>query len=364
MKVEKSRRGGDETCSECLDGPMRLVSVEPDLQPQYNLFGTIVHSGYSSDSGHYYAYIKDAMGRWYCCNDSFVKVANLEEVLSEKVYILFFSRATNQKPGSVSSSFASNGVKSSDNGSCAQKSPKKPMVPKAVNTKSNFEELSPSKHSKASFTPRVKFEFVGKSGSKTVNGSTSLHESQKVETNGFVKNAFDAEKGIKNDILTHIDKNGSDQNGTNDVNREHHPITSANGNGTTLDLKANGHKDNSVETDNHERRNGHSDKPGSKRKSPEESCIFLAQDAESRLKLEELKDSLMKEASSVLQSCGWCDDVCKLMRSTKRIHIPAGNATNDSDAKKLLIADAKAAFISKLPEALKADLINRLRSFG
>lgn len=29
-----------------------------DPHPEYNLFGTIVHSGFSPDSGHYYAYIK------------------------------------------------------------------------------------------------------------------------------------------------------------------------------------------------------------------------------------------------------------------------------------------------------------------
>ncbi|PIN12786.1 Ubiquitin-specific protease [Handroanthus impetiginosus] len=68
-----------------------------DQHPEYNLFGTIVHSGSSPDSGHYYAYIKDAIGRWYCCNDSNVSVSTLQDVLSEKAYILFFSR-TKQRP--------------------------------------------------------------------------------------------------------------------------------------------------------------------------------------------------------------------------------------------------------------------------
>ncbi|GER33619.1 ubiquitin carboxyl-terminal hydrolase [Striga asiatica] len=65
---------------------------ESDQYPEYGLFGTIVHSGFSPDSGHYYAYIKDATGRWFCCNDSYVSVSTLQEVLSEKVYMLFFSR--------------------------------------------------------------------------------------------------------------------------------------------------------------------------------------------------------------------------------------------------------------------------------
>ncbi|CAI0440733.1 unnamed protein product [Linum tenue] len=98
-----------------------MCKSSQDPQPEYSLFGTIVHSGFSPDSGHYYAYIKDAMGRWYCCNDSFVTMSNLEEVLSENVYILFFTR-TNPKPVHTKPPFASNGVHSCQpNGSVASK---------------------------------------------------------------------------------------------------------------------------------------------------------------------------------------------------------------------------------------------------
>lgn len=41
--------------------------------------------------------LQDAFDRWYCCNDSYVSVSTLQEVLSEKAYILFFSR-TKQRP--------------------------------------------------------------------------------------------------------------------------------------------------------------------------------------------------------------------------------------------------------------------------
>ncbi|CAM8951991.1 unnamed protein product [Rhodiola kirilowii] len=56
-----------------------ICKATKDLHPDYKLFGTIVHSGYSPESGHYYAYVKDAMGRWYCCNDSFVTLSSLQE---------------------------------------------------------------------------------------------------------------------------------------------------------------------------------------------------------------------------------------------------------------------------------------------
>ncbi|CAH8293011.1 unnamed protein product [Eruca vesicaria subsp. sativa] len=71
-----------------------------DPQPEYKLFGIIVHSGFSPESGHYYAYVKDSLDRWYCCNDSSVSHSTLQEVLSEKPYILFFTRI-NQRPASA-----------------------------------------------------------------------------------------------------------------------------------------------------------------------------------------------------------------------------------------------------------------------
>ncbi|KAL0912052.1 hypothetical protein M5K25_017995 [Dendrobium thyrsiflorum] len=81
-----------------------------ESEPKYNLFGSIVHSGYSPESGHYYAYIKDAFGRWYCCNDAHVSLSSSQEVLSEKVYILFYLRCDqHQKSTKVGS--PCNGVK-------------------------------------------------------------------------------------------------------------------------------------------------------------------------------------------------------------------------------------------------------------
>lgn len=82
-----------------------MYKASQESQTEYNLFGSIVHSGFSPESGHYYAYIKDAFGKWYCCNDAFVSLSSTQEVLSEKVYILFYIR-TNQgaKPSKIDSS--------------------------------------------------------------------------------------------------------------------------------------------------------------------------------------------------------------------------------------------------------------------
>eukprot|EP01018_Ginkgo_biloba_P030885 Gb_28125 [translate_table: standard] len=101
-----------------------MCRVNQDARPEYALFGTIVHSGYSQDSGHYYAYVKDANGRWYCCNDTHVSPATSQAVLSEKVYMLFFIRS-NPRPktgkdvlscsGATATNVHGNGVDASSN---------------------------------------------------------------------------------------------------------------------------------------------------------------------------------------------------------------------------------------------------------
>ncbi|PWZ04072.1 Ubiquitin carboxyl-terminal hydrolase 25 [Zea mays] len=63
-----------------------------DPHPVYNLFGCIVHSGLSSESGHYYAYVKDdAIDQWFCCNDSHVSLSSSQNVLSEKACRVSYS---------------------------------------------------------------------------------------------------------------------------------------------------------------------------------------------------------------------------------------------------------------------------------
>ncbi|KAG0629689.1 hypothetical protein M758_1G122600 [Ceratodon purpureus] len=76
----------------CLAGYM--CRAGKDARPEYSLYGVVVHSGSSQDSGHYYAYVKEAGGRWYCCDDASVSQVNAQTVLAEKAYMLFYVRTT------------------------------------------------------------------------------------------------------------------------------------------------------------------------------------------------------------------------------------------------------------------------------
>ncbi|XP_011029539.1 PREDICTED: ubiquitin carboxyl-terminal hydrolase 25-like isoform X2 [Populus euphratica] len=371
-----------------------MNKTSQDPQPEYNLFGTIVHSGYSPESGHYYAYIKDAMGRWYCCNDSYVTLSTLQEVLSEKVYVLFFSR-TNQRPASAASSFASYGAKSRDSNGCVEFKSSKGAVPlKALPTKPHVEQSSKkdisamSRIDRVPSSPLVKSSICGNSGSKStplsVNGKVDHLKGQNKEMNGDVKETVLVEKRDKDVSTVTNSSNGFEKHKNVDaVEGENcHAFAAASENGHSQNAAFNSVKplvcDSNGTTskvttgrvhDHLELQNGSmkccADISGLKRKLKEDTSILLAQDAQSLAKIEEFKAALKQQASLILGSCGLFDEVYDFMRARKRLCVhEAGNKPSGTELKKLLIADAKRTFISQIPESLKEDLVKRLQSFS
>lgn len=59
---------------------------------KYELHAVLVHAGYSTDCGHYYAFVKGSSGQWYEMNDESVRWVSLDTVLQQKAYMLFYSR--------------------------------------------------------------------------------------------------------------------------------------------------------------------------------------------------------------------------------------------------------------------------------
>ena len=53
-----------------------------DKEVIYDLYGVVIHAGWTPSSGHYYSYCKTANGKWYECNDSHIsQVRNEAEPL-------------------------------------------------------------------------------------------------------------------------------------------------------------------------------------------------------------------------------------------------------------------------------------------
>jgi len=60
----------------------------------YDLYGICNHSG-GVNGGHYSAFIKNANGKWYDFNDTFVKeVVDLNQLISPKAYCFFYRKKT------------------------------------------------------------------------------------------------------------------------------------------------------------------------------------------------------------------------------------------------------------------------------
>lgn len=268
------------------------------------------------------------MGRWYCCNDSFVTVSTLQEVLSEKVYILFFSRS-NQRPVTASTALASNGVKAHEcNGSEASKILKPSIVTKTAQTKSHVEQSSRkelsnlSKVDKPTFSPRGKSNMNGHSNSvrapSTINGKIVLEKDLSIKENEKENvNSLHMENGVRH--------KSSFANGNSRKNHEvAHDVTererksvlmNSNGNGESMGMKTDKHHCDGHPMNNKftaENGSGHdevdnavncpSEIKRSKRKS--DFCILFQQDAQSRERVEELKQEYVNilENISLLNS--------------------------------------------------------------
>jgi len=60
----------------------------------YDLYGICNHSG-NAYGGHYYAYIKNANGKWYEFNDTQItEITNVEKLVTPKAYCLFYRKKT------------------------------------------------------------------------------------------------------------------------------------------------------------------------------------------------------------------------------------------------------------------------------
>jgi ubiquitin carboxyl-terminal hydrolase 36/42 len=70
------------------------MSQKGDEPPVYKLYAVVVHVDMLNASffGHYICYVKDSQGAWYKIDDSKVKEVEVDKVMSQRAYMLFYSR--------------------------------------------------------------------------------------------------------------------------------------------------------------------------------------------------------------------------------------------------------------------------------
>ncbi|XP_074574270.1 ubiquitin carboxyl-terminal hydrolase 25-like isoform X2 [Curcuma longa] len=360
-----------------------MSNTSQDPEPEYSLFGCIVHSGFSPESGHYYAYIKDASGRWFCCNDAHVSLSSSQEVLSEKVYMLFYIR-TNCSPKPNKSDLSCNGFKPSIvNGSSveSQKTAEtlKPMIANTNGASSTNNGSALLKNSKPFSSPQFKpINLKNLETKRTFPNDNGNLNIQKKRAIGEDTTSHASNVDVSPDIVRQQNKhmplwpNGnrcshpSDRHPNTEDTESAAAIRKGSSNSSSPKLKIDKlHKVNSEVHNTKSRENPDTSSNGALPRKNGLCKHQLSCEKRHSREIEKFKELLSEEASSELHSCGWVDRVQDFMRAKKRLCMQTADASYDkSSTRKQLISDARKTFILQIPESLKERLIERLRSFS
>jgi ubiquitin carboxyl-terminal hydrolase 36/42 len=160
-------------------------------------------------------YMQDAIGQWFCCNDSHVSLSSSQNVLSEKVYILFYIlNSKTQKPSTngysctAAKPFSTNGTGISSTSS--SETSKIPLVKQngICSTKGNV--LMPLKNGKTASGPLIKpIHFKNSAAEKVMsNGKVNLTSKINPEVNETVKSS--ESNGCKTGQFVGPSKNNAD----------------------------------------------------------------------------------------------------------------------------------------------------------
>ncbi|KAG6553280.1 hypothetical protein Mapa_005014 [Marchantia paleacea] len=71
---------------------MKPFSSSQESTLKYRLYGVLVHSGWSTHSGHYYCFVRTSSDIWHVLDDSRVRQVSERTVLEQKAYMLFYVR--------------------------------------------------------------------------------------------------------------------------------------------------------------------------------------------------------------------------------------------------------------------------------
>ncbi|XP_068717808.1 ubiquitin carboxyl-terminal hydrolase 36-like [Montipora capricornis] len=142
--------------AEYLDLRPYMTSKGPPIK--YRLYAVLVHSGYSSNSGHYYCYVRASNGVWYQMNDSMVRQVALKSVLSQQAYLLFYTKHASSKQESQSLSMDS---------------PKTPSLPKNPVTPSHVPKVIKENDVGTPVKPGIYFRRTPSTTSTVTKPSTS-----------------------------------------------------------------------------------------------------------------------------------------------------------------------------------------------
>ncbi|XP_002972625.2 ubiquitin carboxyl-terminal hydrolase 25 [Selaginella moellendorffii] len=300
----------------------------PDVHPDYSLYAVVVHSGFSQYGGHYYAYVKDPRGQWYCCNDSFVSAASSATVLSERVYILFYVRD--------SSKISKDGLSS------ASSTPSPPPTPDPVVLSPNA-SCSSAKNGQQ----KVTFSFAKREKSTALKPISVAEEVLKlIDPKTPVDKPESKPPAAISSATMSVSKSTPLENSVKSAKAKD---TKSSENGVSEEIQPAVPPSPPRENDAARA----SESAGSKVSVPQKRQRELEarlHDFKASADFEALKLRLENEGREILKQSGWCDEV---RRSTKRCR------RDDPEARDKMREELR----RQLPESVKEHLVSLLQSF-
>ncbi|CAM6010941.1 unnamed protein product [Sphagnum balticum] len=382
----------------CLAGHMCRASK--DARPEYSLYGIVVHAGHSQDAGHYYAYVKDSSGRWFCCDDASVSlVTNTKTVLDEKAYMLFYVRSSMGLKTSKEALPSGGSIPLSLSTTETQLS-KSSKISTAPTTNSSSGVTSNGNVSRVTTKPLVKYGSISAVNGRQVNSEylgNGSHCKLVQSANG---------KAV---IEEHTSTNGDCGSSGLSANDElSSAVTNCNGkfygpelpqnlaSSSAVDTKTAHHETETKKAEDRSRAVGNEPQNGSvtetnlcgKRlreeggnSSPEvmkagkvgEAALSVnvneknsSMDADQLTELEKLKIILEKEGREELQRSGWCEALRESLRAAKKRRLGQlwpREVTDRALLRKQLIIEVQEPLKLQVPRALKEHLVEQLRTF-
>lgn len=181
---------------------------------KYRLYSVLIHNGYSSDSGHYYSFLKSEKG-WYEMNDSFVEKVGDQYAMTQVPYLFFYKKINvgkhkefeREKKIEKIKEIQMNEIRDKKKEEEKQILEKKEIIPKTVwkNEKIDVEKINTvyksERQKRLEKLTKLRKKLLSKHSSKKIieNKEIDIKEDEKVEEE---KNqSYSSEENLKNNSL-------------------------------------------------------------------------------------------------------------------------------------------------------------------
>lgn len=193
---------------------LRPYMSDPTKSPiKYNLSAVLVHIGHSSNSGHYFCFIKNSNNFWYRMDDSSVSLVTQNTVLQQQAYVLFYNRKPGQAEPSPSLVTSQNIIKLNHNALYSSNNNKK-KIENSTNNKEKIVRKSDLKHPSNGVAQEANSNSIS-NNTHNNNRNNHNHNNHNNSLNKNDTNNHNSHNSSKNNLSSNHNNSSSSNNTTN-----------------------------------------------------------------------------------------------------------------------------------------------------